>query len=176
VRWIWSSSSVFPNLLTLLQAIPGKLSVLRTQNPRRRGFWLALGLSLILAVLFWALEAFVSTQPTRDLLQSLAQIGATLLIAYAVEISWAVKSSSARGADQQWMGFVMGIGAAGLGGIALALALSERLAAGHWIWVDEFLFGWATGSLAVLGCLIVSLPDLTDSWSRQMRRGALDDD
>jgi hypothetical protein len=74
------------------------------------------------------------------------------------------------------MGFIMGIGAAGLGGIALALALSERVVADHWIWIDKLLFGWVAGSLTILGCLIVSLPDLTDSWARKIRRGTLDDD
>ena len=98
------------------------------------------------------------------------------MIAYAVETSWAVKASGALSEDQHWMGFMMGIGAAGLGGIALALALSERVVAGHWIWIDKLMFGWVAGSLTILGCLIVSLPDLIDSWARKIRRGILDDD
>jgi hypothetical protein len=144
-------------------------------NPRRKGFWLALGMNLILALLFWVMTAIASIQPTTDVLQSVAQIGATLLIAYAVEVSWAVKSPSGLSGDQQWMGFVMGIGAAGLMGIGLALGLSERVA-DHWTWIDELLSGWVAGSLLVLGCLIVSMPDLTDSWARKIRRGTLDDD
>jgi len=158
-----------------MQGIPRK-NAAAAPNLRRRGFWLALGMTLILAAIFGLIVGANSIQPTRDVLQSLAQIGATLLVAYAVETSWAVKSGGPLGADQQWMGVVMGIGAAGLGGIALALALSERLAAGHWIWIDQLLFGWVAGSLTILGCLVVSLPDLTDSWARRIRRGTLDDD
>ena len=158
-----------------MQGIPRKRSA-RTPNLRRRGFWLALGLNLFVAVLCGFLAATVSIRPTASVLQSLAQIGATLLIAYAVETSWAVKVSGALSSDQRWMGFMMGTGAAGLGGIALALALSERIVADHWIWIDKLVFGWVAGSLTILGCLIVSLPDLTDSWARKIRRGTLDDD
>jgi hypothetical protein len=159
-----------------VQGIPRKKPAARTPNLRRRGFWLALGANLFVAVLCAFLAATVSIQPSDSFLQSVAQIGATLLIAYAVETSWAVKISGALSSDQRWMGFIMGIGAAGLGGIALALALSERVVADHWSWVDEFMFGWVVGSLTILGCLIVSLPDLTDSWARKIRRGTLDDD
>lgn len=130
-----------------------------------------------MASLFWLMIHVASVKPTRGGLQSAAQIGATLLIAYAVETSWVVKSSNARGSKHEWwLGFVMGIGAAGLCGIGLALALSERLASDDWLWTDELLLGWVTASLAVLGCLIVSLPDLADNWSHRIRRGELDDD
>jgi hypothetical protein len=73
--------------------------VARTPNLRRRGFWFALGLNLFLAVLYGFLATKLSIQPTDSVLQSLAQIGATLLIAYAVETSWAVKASGALSSD-----------------------------------------------------------------------------
>jgi hypothetical protein len=126
-------------------------------------------------VFFW-LGTSIEFQPSAGFLQSVAQVGATLLIAYSVETAWAVKSASALSASPRWMGFVMGIGAAGLLGIAFALGLSERVAAGHWIWIDELLFGWVAGSLTILGCLVVSLPDLTASWAQEIRRGPVDDD
>jgi hypothetical protein len=138
---------------------------------------MAIGLNLLIALLFWLMVIWASFEPREGFLQALAQIGGTLLIAYAVEVGWIVKASTARGAAHDWwIGFLIGTGAAGLGGIGLALALSERVIAGHWIWIDQFLLGWSLGSLTVLGCLIVSLPDLTDAWAQKLRRGTLDDD
>jgi hypothetical protein len=146
-------------------------------HPRRRGFWVALALNLVIALLCSLMASWASFKPSEGFLQSLAQIGATLLIAYAVETGWFVKATTARGADHDWwLGFMIGTGAAGLGGIGLALGLSERLIAGHWIWADKLLFGWSLGSLTLLGCLIVSLPDLSDAWTQKLRRGTADDD
>ena len=61
-----------------MPGIPRKKSTARTPNPRRRGFWLALGANLFVALLYGFLMATVSIQPTDSVLQSLAQIGATL--------------------------------------------------------------------------------------------------
>ena len=137
------------------------------EGSSRRAFWLALSLNAVVALCFFLVfGTILEFRPTEGVLLTVAQVGATLLIAYAVETSWAVKSASALSSSPRWMGFVIGTGAAGLGGIALALALSERLVAGHWAWIDELLFGWVAGSLTVLGCLVVSLPDLTASWAQ----------
>jgi hypothetical protein len=95
---------------------------------------------------------------------SLAQIGATLLVAYAVQMSWVLENSRKRGADREnWVGFATGVGVCALGGIGIALALS-----GHHGSLNPFEqlgFAWALVSIGVLGGWIAIQPWAMYEWT-----------
>ncbi|MGN6217779.1 MAG: hypothetical protein ACTHN7_12645 [Solirubrobacterales bacterium] len=63
----------------------------------------------------------------------------------------------------------MGIAASGFLGIVVALALSERAEAGHWIWADRLAFSLASSALVFLGICLVFLVYFAYEWSRQGR-------
>ena len=132
----------------------------------RRGFAEgAIGaLGLWLAVLLGV--AFVPP-PSEQLLSDVAGIGATLLIAYAVEVTWLVKVSEVASLTrEEWIGFVTSFGVAGLIGIAVALGLAEHLAAGHRNWLDHVGFAWVVSSLGLLGLSVAAQPLMTYEWLR----------
>lgn len=114
--------------------------------------------------------------PSAELLRYLAAIGATLLIAHAVEASAAVRASRGRGAaEETWVGYFVGAAGGGLLGIALALGLAERAEVGHWTWLDELAFAISIGSILMLGLLIAGLPYLAYEWTRQSHLNDEDD-
>ncbi len=117
-----------------------------------------------LAVLL--LVAFADPRPSAGLLENLAQVGATLLIAYVVEISWLVKAARSTSAEEREnrLGAFVGVGASGLIGIGLALALVERASIGQWSGLNDLEFGWVVGSLSTLGIVVVLQPILVHEW------------
>lgn len=149
-----------------MQGFIWKLPLLRDLDPVRRGLgeagFLVVGTSLI----FMAGLHLAASRPSDDLLRSLAEIGATLLIAYVIEISWLVRASRGRPLDEREkrLGFFVGLGAAGLLGIALALAVAEPAGAHHWNQPDEIAFAWAVVSLGILGLTVILQPLLTHEW------------
>jgi hypothetical protein len=166
VRWIWEElSSVRPSLRRV-QGFLWKLPVLRGLSPVRKGLaeaaCLVTGVSLMTA----AGLGFVAPRPSDSLLRSLAEIGAALLIAYAIEISWLVRASRARPLAEREarLGVFVGLGAAGLLGIALALAIAEPASEHHWTRLDEIAFAWAIVSLGMLGLVVVLQPLITHEW------------
>jgi uncharacterized membrane protein HdeD (DUF308 family) len=150
-----------------MQGFLWKLPVLRGLSPVRKGF--AEGIAAIaVGSVFGAFGlAYVASRPTEGLLRSLAEIGATLLIAYAIEVSWIVRASSnSRALDEREsrLGAFIGIGAAALTGIALALGLAERASVHHLIFLDEIAFGWVAVSFVALGAVVVLQPLFTHEW------------
>lgn len=132
----------------------------------RRGFWEAFFLIVGLTLCLWAALLFTDPKPSPELLRSLAGLGATLFIAYAVETSWIVRATRDRDLDERQgrLGTMVGFGTAGLIGIAFALALSERAGAHHWIFLDELAFAWAVASLGMFGIVVVLQPLLIHEW------------
>jgi hypothetical protein len=142
-----------------------RLPGLRRLTPKLRGAVAAAAVIGALAALFWLTLRSWAPRPSADLLQTMAQIGATLLIAYAVEMSWLLKTSQKRGPNREnWIGFVVGLGGCALIGIVISLGLAERSAVNHWIWLDEWVFSLAVGSLTMLGIVVVLLPDFIYNW------------
>lgn len=129
-----------------------------SRNAVVRGF---LGAGLLVVAGSLALLPLVNATdltPTPGLLRSLAQIGATLLVAYAVEVSWLLKVSADRGESlASWIGYMTGIGASGLLGLALALLLSEH-GGDSLSLVAQYAVGWVLVSLFLLGLLVALLP------------------
>jgi hypothetical protein len=152
--------------LKSMQGFWVKLPAWQRMSPMRQGFWDAAVTILVIALLAWLVEMLISLSPTAPLLDSVAQIGATLLIAYVVEISWLVKASRSRDIEEREsrLGAFTGAGAAGLIGIVLSMILSGRAEAHRWIWLDEFCFGWVIASLLMLGITVVMRPMLTHEW------------
>jgi hypothetical protein len=149
-----------------------KLPYLRGLTPLQRGYWEAGLVVSGLAILLWVAFEMWSVDPTPGVLSSLAEIGATLLIAYVIEISWLVRASRTRRLEEREsrLGALTGVGYAGLLGIGASLALSERATAHHWTWLDGLGFGFAVGSLAMLGLMVVMQPMLTHEWMDDDKR------
>lgn len=150
-----------------MQGFFWRLPVLRGLSPLRKGFAEGLAVIAFGSAIGAVSLAFIASQPTEGLLRSLAEIGATLLIAYVIEVSWIVRASSpARALNEREnrLGAFIGIGAAALFGIALALGLAERAKAHHWTSLDEVAFAWVTVSFLVLGVAVVLQPLITHEW------------
>ncbi len=159
--------SVLQNLASM-QEFWWKLPFLRRASPMRRGaiqaaFGVA-GIAIGVDLLF----SFFSASPSAALAGDLAQIGATLLVAYGVEISWAVKASRARGADHKiWIGFVAALALCGLVGIGVALALSDPH--GSLTTPERFLFSLSVGSIGLLGAVVALTPVIAYDWAHSLR-------
>jgi hypothetical protein len=109
----------------------------------------------------------LAVRPSPDLLQSIAQIGGGLLIAWAIQCAIAVRTSHYRDSNQEAIvGAMVGSAACGLVGIIVALSLSERAAAEHWIWADRLAFSFAASALLFVGVCVVSLVYFAYEWSR----------
>ncbi|HEX5982984.1 MAG TPA: hypothetical protein VFY69_02140 [Solirubrobacterales bacterium] len=94
-----------------------------------------------------------------EALAAMAQIGATLLIAYAVETSWFVKESRSRGREREnWLGFVTGVGACGALGTAIAIAFIGH--DGSLSFLQAFAGMWMLFSIGLLALLVAFLPYL----------------
>lgn len=126
-------------------------------------------LGLFVAFVFSAL--FIPT-PSDRLFDDVAQIGATLLIAFAIEASWLVKVSDRRSAKrEEWIGFVSGLGVLGFSGVVASLALAEHIRSGHDNWLGHLGFAWVVSTLLALGLIVAIQPSTVYAWRQ---RGSLD--
>lgn len=107
---------------------------------------------------------FLASLPAASpgLLQNLATIGAILVPAYVVEVAWIVPRMSTGLEYEEWLGFVVGAGVAGLLAIAAALLLAEHRLAGHSNAVDDFGLAWIVASEAILAGVLVLQPIIAD--------------
>lgn len=119
-----------------------------------------LGGSVVVALMIVGLE--VRSGISDDALGAIAQVGATLLVAYAVEMSWLIKASRTRGKDREnWVGFVTGIGISSAVGTGVAIALIGQKSTGF---VEAFAGTWMIFSLGLLGLLVAFLPYFLYGW------------
>ena len=126
-------------------------------EPTTKGVVLALWSVLLASIgggFFFA--ALPSASP--GLLENLATIGAILVPAYVVEVVWLVPRMGTGVEYEEWLGFVVGAGIAGLLAIAVALLLTEHRAAGHANAVDDFGLGWVVVAEAILAGVLVLQP------------------
>ena len=97
-----------------------------------------------------------------EALSDLAQIGATLLVAYAIETSWFVKESRTRGREREnWVGFAAGIGISSVIGIAIAIALVGVKSSGF---LAALGVTWTFFSLGFLAVLVACWPYVIYEW------------
>jgi Kef-type K+ transport system membrane component KefB len=136
-------------------------------SPMARGFASALVAFAFTGLLARWLLAVLAARPSGELLRDMAVIGATLLIAYAIEMSAVVRVERVRTPNREnWIGFVVGSGVSGLIAIIISLGLAERAEVNHWIWLDQAAFAFAAMAFLGLGLLVALLPWLHYEWSR----------
>jgi hypothetical protein len=93
-----------------------------------------------------------------DLLQSLATIGAIFLVGYVVEVIWMVPRMGRGEEFEEWLGFTVGAGIAGLLAIAVALLGVEHRVAGHSNSLDDLGLSFVIVSLTILAGTLVLQP------------------
>jgi hypothetical protein len=126
-----------------------------------------IGLSLVAMVLWGAAESNSLGHPSDQTFRDLAQVGAALLIAFAVATATA---SAFTGGDLKdhinWLGGVCGIGISGFLGVAASVGLAAYREAGHAGWLDILGLCWIALSILLLGMLVALLPYASYWWSR----------
>jgi hypothetical protein len=138
--------------------------VLRGLSPMNRGFVEALAVVLIASALGGFGINWLFSDPTGQLCGSLAQVGATLLVAYALQIGWVLENSRKRGVNREnWVGLTMGLACSALVGIGIALALSTR--SGALDLAQGFGFAWTVVSVAMLGVSVALAPWAMYHWT-----------
>lgn len=93
-----------------------------------------------------------------ELLQSLATIGAIFVVAYVVEIVWMVPRMGRGEEFEEWLGFMVGAGIAGLLAIAVALLGAAHRSAGHANSLDDLGLSFVIVSLVILAATVVLQP------------------
>ena len=96
--------------------------------------------------------------PSPDLLQSLATIGAIFEVAYVVEVVWMVPRMGRGEEFEEWLGFIVGAGIAGLLAIAVALLGVQHRVAGHSNSLDDLGLSFVLVSLVILAGTLVCQP------------------
>lgn len=126
------------------------------------GFAQAFGLlAFLTAALAWAAGPLGYASP--ETLRSMAGVGVALLLGYVLEMVWLVNRAERKDQqDENWLGVATGIGFCGLLGIAVALATSAHLEAGHGNLLDDLGLWWSVSSMGILGILVTLQPFITD--------------
>jgi len=115
----------------------------------RRGFVEAVAVIFFVSALTGYGLSLIFSSPA-GISEPLAQIGATLLVAYTVQTGWVIQTSRKRGADREnWVGMTSGIGCCALTGILVALWLSAHKE--PFGLLEAFGFAWAMASIGFLG-------------------------
>ncbi len=128
---------------------------------------------LVVASMFWLACAQLNVRANADVLRTLAEIGATLLVAYSVVASTVVSAAQAEVQEKrkERVGAFIGIGCAGLIGIASALVLSQRTWVANPSWLEELGFGWTVGSLTMFFVMVAFQADVVESWIKPAPSG-----
>lgn len=130
-------------------------------EPITKGVFLALW-SVLLGSIGGAFFLGALPAASAQLLQNLSTIGAILLPAYVVEVVWLMPRMGQGIEFEEWLGFVVGAGIAGLLGIAIALLLTEHRAAGHANSLDDLGLAWVVVSETILAGVLVLQPLLAN--------------
>lgn len=133
-------------------------------EPVTRGVLLAL-FSVAVASIGGAFFLGAIPPASPQLLQSLATIGAIFVPAYVVEVVWMVPRMGRGEEFEEWLGFVVGAGIAGLLAIAVALLGVEHRSAGHANSLDDLGLSFVIVSLVILGGCLVAQPLLAQRFS-----------
>jgi hypothetical protein len=125
---------------------------------------------LFIGICLFPALSVVAPEPSPDLLRSIAAIGATVWIGWAIQAAIALGAPHSRGPTQEaFVGTIVGTSACGLLGIIIALSLAERADVRHWLWLDQLAFSLAASSLIFVGICIALLAYFIYEWSRQDR-------
>jgi hypothetical protein len=140
-----------------------KLPWLRDFSPARRSVVEVVGMMLGATILCSFFTHRYAAKPSQGLCSALAEIGATLLIAYTLSVNWVHEKNAKRGAHREsWAAGVAAIGMSGLVGIATAFALIDS--GRPLTWAASFGLAWALVSIVLLGVWIALLPWTMYGW------------
>ncbi len=143
-----------------------KLPLLRRLSSQQRGLTAAVAVVLVMSACASLPVNRYMNEPSATLCGNLAQIGATLLVAYALEMSWVLKISRRRSQGREtWVGVVSGFGLCALAGIAVALGLEDHVGFGTFA---QLAFSWSAASIGFLGVLIAIIPVLVHEWTQTL--------
>jgi hypothetical protein len=126
-------------------------------EPVTKGVLLAL-FSVVVASIGAAFFLGALPPASPDLLDSLATIGAIFLPAYVVEVIWLVPRMGRGEEFEEWLGFTVGAGIAGLLAIAVALLGTQHRIAGHSNSIDDLALSFVVVSLVILAGTLVAQP------------------
>lgn len=149
-----------------------KLPLLRRSSPTQRGVFFGIGIALISGGPLIPLVSDFDQRLSEQFFETLAQIGATLLIAFAVEQAALIRALGIRDlAREAFAGFAVCLGAMGVVGSGVALGLSQD--AGHlrgpW---DAALCAFSFVSIGLLGMLVAIRPMLAYDEIRARHRNS----
>ena len=146
---------------------PQQWPVIRTLPPYRRGLADALIGMFIVSLCAWIACAGLDIRANAETLRALAQIGATLLVAYGVLAASIISAAQAESPDKrkERVGALAGVGGAGLIGIANAMILSQRAWVTNPSCLEELAFGWTISSLFMFLVFVTLQADAIDSWA-----------
>ncbi len=133
-------------------------------EPVTKGMLLAL-FSVAVASIGGAFFLGAIPPASPELLQSLATIGAIFVPAYVVEAVWMVPRMGRGEEFEEWLGFTVGAGIAGLLAIAVALLGVEHRVAGHSNSLDDLGLAFVIVSLVILAGCLVAQPLLAQRFS-----------
>jgi hypothetical protein len=146
-----------------MKAFWSKLPVLGGLSPMQWGFAEAFSVTFVISLLSLVGLNQLFPNPAQTS-AALAQIGATLLIAHVVQMSWVLQNSRKRGSDREnWVGANTGLGICAVTGIGVALALSSHEESFNWL--EGFGFAWVVVSSGLLGLWIAIQPWAMYHWT-----------
>lgn len=126
-------------------------------EPITKGVLLAL-FSVVVGSIGGAFFLAALPPASPDLLDSLATIGAIFVPAYVVEVVWLVPRMGQGEEFEEWLGFTVGAGIAGLLAIAVALLGAQHRLAGHSNSIDDLALSFVVISLVILAGALVAQP------------------
>lgn len=145
-----------------------KLPILRGLSPLRRGYLETLVVLGVSSAAIWPFFHWAKPAIPAETFDAAAQIGATLLVAYAVETSWWLKASRYRSSNREnWVGYASGIGTCGFIGVTVSLALSTSPS--NLSWFESYGATWVLFTLLLLGGLVATLPLLIYEWTHTLQ-------
>jgi hypothetical protein len=155
-----------------------RLPVLRACSQFQRGALEGVFASLCGLTIAWLVLPWIDSKPSATALEGLAQISATLLVAFAVLASQIIDSAGGRPsleADLRLGAFAV-ISADAVIAIGVSLALADQVAGKHWTFLDELGYAWVVSAVLLVGIFVALQPIVTDSWRAPGHREASDDD
>jgi hypothetical protein len=136
-----------------------RLPLVRRLHPLARGLVVTGFIELILAAaLVFSLHNSIS-HPQREFLGDLAGVGATIFVAFVIEMAAIMLWSTSYDAeDDALSGETAGFGFAALLGIGFALALSNHGESHALSWLEALGLSWSFVSLGILGAIVAAYP------------------
>lgn len=102
-------------------------------------------------------------RPHADLLRVASGIGASIFLAYVIEITWMATQVLPPGAGERILGGLTGFGLAGFIGVIVLLILSEN-GPGEFSMLGEYFLWWSLLALTLLGLAVAMQPYMVHQW------------